>query len=88
MHEVKVGCAVVRIHGSVNQDNVKAATEKFMKKVLKCKKEKEKYKKILESFELCAVHLCAGFAKLCASGCMPVGVWSVAGGLCVGEWLL
>lgn len=44
MHEVKVGCAVVRIHGSVNQDNMKAATEKFMKKVLKCKKEKERTK--------------------------------------------
>ena len=49
MHEVKTGCAVVRIHGTVNQDNLKAATEKFMKKVLKCKREKERQKSISKS---------------------------------------
>ena len=49
MQEVKVGCAVVRLHGSVNQDNLKAATEKFMKKVLKCKREKEKANSVSKS---------------------------------------
>lgn len=42
MTEFKIGNALVRIHGTCNQDNLKAASEKFLKKALKQKKEKEK----------------------------------------------
>ena len=39
MTEYKFQNAIVRIHGSVNEERLKSATTKFMKKVLKCKKE-------------------------------------------------
>lgn len=42
MTEYKINNAVVRIHGEVDNDRLKTATEKFMKKVLKCRREKEK----------------------------------------------
>ena len=42
MTEYKIGRAIVRIHGSVNQDTVRAATERFVKKVMQHKKKKEK----------------------------------------------
>lgn len=38
MTEYKTGCAVVRIHGTPDQDKLKAATTFFMKKVTKCRK--------------------------------------------------
>lgn len=34
MTEYKIGNATVRIHGTVNIDELKTATERFMKKVL------------------------------------------------------
>ena len=42
MKQYKVGNAIVRIHGSAEPEQLKAASEKFMKKVMKCKKEKRK----------------------------------------------
>ena len=42
MTEYRIGNAVVRIHGEVDHDNLKAATEKFMKKVHKARKQKRK----------------------------------------------
>ena len=42
MTEYKFQNAIVRIHGSVNEERLKSATTKFMKKVLKCQKEKAK----------------------------------------------
>ena len=42
MTEYKFQNATVRIHGSVNEERLKSATEKFMKKVLKCQREKAK----------------------------------------------
>ena len=38
MTEYKLGYATVRIHGNVNRDNVKAATERFVKKAMMQKK--------------------------------------------------
>lgn len=38
MAEYKVGNATVRIHGSVNPEVLKSATERFMKKVYEQKK--------------------------------------------------
>lgn len=32
MEQYKIGCAVVRVHGSTDRDRLKAATEKFLKK--------------------------------------------------------
>ena len=40
--EFKIGNALVRIHGNCNEENLKAASQRFMKKVLKQKKEKAK----------------------------------------------
>lgn len=42
MKEFKIGAAVVRIHTGYDKENVKAASEKFMKKVIQCRKEKSK----------------------------------------------
>lgn len=42
MTEYKIGCAIVRIHGSCDQDNLKAATEEFVKKVERKKKNEKK----------------------------------------------
>jgi hypothetical protein len=42
MTEYKIGNATVRIHGSMNQDTVRAATERFVKKAIQQKKKKEK----------------------------------------------
>lgn len=42
MAEFKIGNALVRIHGNCDKENLKASTERFMKKVLKQKKEKAK----------------------------------------------
>ena len=36
--EVKVGCAVVRLHGVPDRDRLKAASERFMKQVMAAKK--------------------------------------------------
>jgi|GEM_PF-5048701 len=44
MKEFKTGNAVVRIHGSADQERTEAATIIFMKKVKKCEKQKEKSK--------------------------------------------
>jgi hypothetical protein len=44
MKEYKFSNAVVRIHGSYDQETLKAATEKFMKKVHKIRKQKRKEK--------------------------------------------
>jgi hypothetical protein len=41
MTEYKFQNATVRIHGSVNQERLKSATEKFMKKVLKCQRKQK-----------------------------------------------
>ena len=43
MTEYKIGKSVVRIHGK-EPDNLKEATEKFMKKVIICRKRNEKSK--------------------------------------------
>lgn len=43
MTEYKYKNSVVRIHGN-QPENIREATEKFMKGVLKCKKQKEKLK--------------------------------------------
>lgn len=40
MKEYKIGNAKVRMHGEPNKENIKDATEKFMKKVLRKRKEK------------------------------------------------
>lgn len=40
--EYRVGNAIVRIHGEVDQERLKTATEKFMKKVHKARKQKRK----------------------------------------------
>ena len=40
MKEIKTKGAVVRIHGK--ESDIQTATEKFMKEVMKCKKQKEK----------------------------------------------
>ena len=42
MTEYRIGNAIVRIHGEPDQENLKAATEKFMKKVHKARKQKRK----------------------------------------------
>lgn len=42
MAEYIIGSAIVRIHGTCPKENLKAASECFMKKALKQKKEKEK----------------------------------------------
>lgn len=45
MKEYKVGCATVRIHGTYDPEVVREATEKYLKKVMRSKKnEKEKEK--------------------------------------------
>lgn len=44
MTEYRIGNAVVRIHGSYDEETLKAATEKFMKKVHKIRKQKRKEK--------------------------------------------
>lgn len=40
--EFKIGCAIVRIHGECTKENLKSASERFLKKALKQKKEKRK----------------------------------------------
>lgn len=40
MKEYRFEKCVVRVHGNPSQDNLKAATEKFMKKVLQSRKKK------------------------------------------------
>lgn len=40
MKEFRIKNAIVRVHGNPSQDNLKAATEKFMKKVLQNRKKK------------------------------------------------
>ena len=42
MTEIKIGCAIVRIHGNCSKETLKAASECFMKKAIKQQKEKEK----------------------------------------------
>lgn len=42
MTEYKIGNALVRIHGTADQNNVKAATERFIKRAIQQKKKKEK----------------------------------------------
>ena len=42
MTEYKIGRATVRIHGTADKETIKAATEKFMKKVHKIRKQKER----------------------------------------------
>lgn len=44
MTEYKIGNAVVRIHGTADPETIKAATEKFLKKVEAAKRKKEKEK--------------------------------------------
>lgn len=44
MTEYKVGNAIVRIHGSVDQEAIKAATESFLKKVVRKQKIRNKKK--------------------------------------------
>ena len=41
MQEYKIGNALVRIFGDCNKENLRAASERFMKKALKQKKEKK-----------------------------------------------
>lgn len=41
MTEYKIGHAIVRIHGQVDKEKIKSATEMFMKQVQKQKKEKK-----------------------------------------------
>jgi hypothetical protein len=41
MAEYKTGAATVRIHGAVDQERLKAATAKFMKKAIQAKRKKE-----------------------------------------------
>ena len=42
MAEFKIGNALVRIHGTCPKETLKDASERFMKKALKQKKEKKK----------------------------------------------
>ena len=42
MTEYKTNNATVRIHGNADRENVEKATIKFMKEVMKCKKERKK----------------------------------------------
>lgn len=42
MTEYKIGNAIVRIHGEADVEKIKAATERFLKRVEKKKKEKGK----------------------------------------------
>lgn len=42
MTEYKIGNAIVRVHGTVDQDKIKAATVIFMKKVEKQRRSKKK----------------------------------------------
>lgn len=44
MKEYKVGCATVRVHGTYDPEAVKSATEKYLKKAVRSKKN-EKYHK-------------------------------------------
>lgn len=41
MTEYKIGNAVVRIHGTADREKIKAATEKFLKKVEAAKKKRK-----------------------------------------------
>lgn len=41
METFKIGNATVRIHGAVDQEKIKAATEKFLKKVEAHKKKQK-----------------------------------------------
>lgn len=45
MQEFKVGCATVRIHGTVDEEKLKASTENFVKKVERNRKNGKKKKK-------------------------------------------
>ena len=40
--EVKVGCAVVRVHGNPDREKLKAAAEQFMKKAIAARKKAKK----------------------------------------------
>ena len=40
--EVKVGCAVVRLHGTPDRERLKAASEQFMKKAIAARKKAKK----------------------------------------------
>lgn len=42
MTEYKINNATVRIHGEADKENIKAATERFLKQIEKKKKEKQK----------------------------------------------
>lgn len=42
MTEYKIGRAIVRIHGKPDQEKVKAATERFLKKVEEAKRKAKK----------------------------------------------
>ena len=42
MTEYKIGNTTVRIHGEVDTEKIKAATERFLKQIEKKKKEKGK----------------------------------------------
>ena len=44
MTEIRYKNAIVRIHGSVNQEHLEEATIKFIKGVLKCQKQREREK--------------------------------------------
>lgn len=42
MAEFKTNKATIRIHGTVNRENLEVVTKKFMKKVVRCRKNKQK----------------------------------------------
>lgn len=42
MKEYKINNATVRVYGQVERDKIEQATEQFMKRVIRCIKEKEK----------------------------------------------
>ena len=42
MTELKIGNAIVRIHGKADQENLKVATERFLKRVEAAKKKAKK----------------------------------------------
>ena len=46
MTEYKLSYATVRIHGDCNMENIEAASKRFLKQVIKQKKEKAKCSKL------------------------------------------
>lgn len=53
MTEYKIGPAIVRIHGKPNQENLEAATAKFLNKVVQQRRKQEKERRKNDERKAC-----------------------------------